>query len=704
MSAETTQTIASRIQYIPQPRNPYFAGRQRVMEALHKALTVFSSDRVHVIYGNGGVGKTQVAMELAYQHLEMFPIVWWLNASEPNALASSFAALGEQLGVPMSVESAEQTRESVCRALEKYRDWLLIFDDAPDAAAVKPYIPKMNGRVLITSRDSKWHGVGKSFCLRVMERPDSIEFLLKRSNRAFDPSAFTLCQALGDLPLALEQAAALVAAADISFADYLRRFEDHWSELLQSGRTAGEYPDTVAMTWELACREVERADVQTGALLKVLAFLAPSEIPRTLLSRAAPALPPPLSTHFSQHALLEGAIERLQRFSLIIANEASITVHGLVASLTRDRLHEDERANWCEHSLSMMQQIFRFRPEDTATWIECSEALPHAMLVAKHAEDAAIAPAINGKLLNQIGEYLFQAGLFEQARKAFERALARTEEAHGSEDVRRSAIINNLGRVMKRLGKVDQAREHFESALRADQAQYGESHPHVAEVANNYGTVLHMAGDVKTALHQFEWALEICRNSYGPEHSKVATVTNNVAYALANSGDLDRALEHFMQALSTAETACGPNHPLCATIRTNLGIALRLKGETDAARAEFERAAAIGQATLGPDHTDVARSISQLGALHMSQGDFAAAKPYLQRALEIDEHVFGSDHLLICARLNDLARCLQALGDRDGSASCYVRAAEIVRANRGATAPATDAYSSLALVESDSRP
>jgi tetratricopeptide (TPR) repeat protein len=686
MLEQTSGSTGPAIHYLPYPRNPYFSGRQRVLESLHRSLSVKHPERVQIISGDGGVGKTQLALEYAFRRLESYGLVWWLPATDVNTLQSAFAALSEQLGVGGSASSAQELRDAVCRELEKRDDWLLIFDDAPDRESVRAYIPRKNGHILITSRQSNWDGVGKSFTLRVLERPDAIEFLLKRSGRPFEPSAHSLSQALGDLPLALDQAGALIASAEITFADYLRRFEDHWAELLQSGRSAGEYPDAVAMTWELACREVERIDVQVAAILRVLAYLAPSEVPRSFLRRMVPVLPPPLSDHFSSHVVLEGAIERLTQFSLVSGDDRAIVVHRLVASMTRDRLHEDERANWCEIVLSMMQQIFRFRPDDTTSWVECAEALPHALAVSALAETAAIDPATNAKLLNQIGEYLQQAGLLEAAKTIFERALARSDEAHGPEDVRRAAIVNNLGRVLKRMGSVDQAREHFESALHLDREIYGESHPHVAVVANNYGTVLHMAGDVKTALHQFEWALEICRNSYGPEHSKVATITNNIAYALANRGDLDRGLEYFMQALSTAEASCGPNHPLVATIRTNMGIVLRLKGQTDAARVEFERAVAIGQATLGPDHTDVARSLSQLGALAYDQNDFETARDYFQRALNIDQRVLGDNHPLICARLNDLSCCLKALNDVNGATACSKRVAEITQAKKPAIA------------------
>jgi Tfp pilus assembly protein PilF len=669
--------------YLPQPRNPHFVGRQRVLDSLHRSLNSSTAGRIQVICGAGGVGKTHLALEYAYRNLEQYKVIWWLPSAEPNTLASFYLALAEQLGaVAPGHNDVQDARLAVCDQLRQRDDWLLVFDDSPSAKAIQPYIPESGGHILVTTRNERWDAaLGKSFTLRVLERPDAIEFLIRRSGRTFEPSAFTLCQALGDLPLAIEQAGAVVAAGGISFGDYLRRFEDHWAELLQSGRSAGEYPDSVAMTWELACRELEAADSEVAALLKILGYLAPAEITRSMLVRAADTLPAPLSTRFADPAGTDAAIEILQQFSLIAADERAISLHRLVASLTRDRLPEGQRGNWCKVALDMMAAAFRFNAESPTTWSECAEALPHALAASEHAESLVVDPATNAKLMNNVGEYLQLMGQYHQARTVLETALRLAEEAHGSESVRRSAIMNNLGRVLKRLGDNAMARQHFEHALKLDQKQYGEAHHHVAEIANNYGTILHQSGDFRTALHQFEWALEICLNSYGPSHSKVASVTNNVAYALANAGDVDRAIEHFTQALSTAEAAVGPMHPMVATIRTNLGIALRLKGQTDEARAQLEQAASIGQASLGPDHSDVARSLSQLGALHYMQNDFQLARHYFQRALEIDEKTLGKNHLLLCARLNDLARCLKALGDVDASAACYDRGAQILRAN-----------------------
>lgn len=672
------------IHNLPHARNRHFTGRERVLEAIGRSLAHGRGGTpVRAIYGAGGTGKTQLVLEYAYRHLNDYEIVWWLPADEPSTLALHRAKLAERLGLNAARgANSNEVRAALERELQRRSDWLLIYDNAAGPDEIRLELPQAGGHVLITSRIAGWDRVSGSFCLRVLERSEAVEFLRRRTGRAADEAADTLARALGDLPLALEQAAEVIEQTGISFADYLARFEDHWAELLASGRRSGDYPDTVAMTWELACRQVEQTNSDIAALLKVLAYLAPAEVPWSLLRKAVAALPVPLSSAFAIPLGLEDAIWELERFSLLAANDRAVFVHHLIGALTRDRLPDQQQHNWCQVALEMMQRTFRFDANAIESWGECGEALPHALAAAAHAQNATVAPDVGAKLLNQIGEYLLHVGSYEQARAMLERALALSDAAHGPEDPRRSAIANNLGRVLRRLGDSQQARVQFEGALAVDQAAYGHAHPHVAEVVNNYGTVLHSSGDIETALKQFEWALEICRDSYGPTHPKVATVTNNVAYALASSGELERALDHFTRALDAAEAACGPDHPLAASIRTNLGIALRLRGESDAARAQFERAAAIGESARGAAHTGLARSIAHLAALLQQEGDLESAKRCFHRALEIEREAVGPWSASLIPRLNDLGRCLKVLGDVDGSAACHAQAAEVLRRSR----------------------
>jgi tetratricopeptide (TPR) repeat protein len=710
-TAVQTQHHPTRFWNVPYSRNVNFTGRERVLELLERALDGNDpSTRRQVLHGVGGVGKTHVALEYAYRNREQFDLVWWLPAQEQAVLAVAYAKMVTSLGgTPPLDASAFELRELLEKQLKKFPRWLLVFDNAPKADAVREFLPATGdrGAIIITSRDSNWRDVAQAFCLRVFERPDSVEFLKKRTGRNSESPAVAqkLAQALGDLPLALEQAGALIVEANITYAHYLSRFEDHWAELLRSGRMSGEYPDTVAMTWELSFRQLETSAPMAAALLNVCAYFAPADIPRAFLQQGAAGLPRPLSTACETAAGLDALVSDLQKYSLVAANEKSLSVHRLISALTRDRLPEDHQRNWCGVALRMMHATIKFDEGAVGAWIEHVPVLPHALAVSKHAEDLGIEPATNAQLLNQAGLFLYRLGQFTQAKTAFERALALVVEAHGEDNPRRSAIENNLGRVLNRLGEHQRAKEHFASAMSIDEAAYGETHPHVAELANNYGISLQIAGDLEDAMQQFEWALSVVETHYGNDHPKVASVVNNLGYSLAGLGDLERASTHFARALSTAEASYGQNHPVVANIRTNLGIVMRLQGCPDVALREFTKALAISESQLGPKHPDVARNLTHLGLLLQEQGQLEEARKHFERALAIEEQVLGTMHYALITKLNYLGRCLKKMGQIDESVSCFTRSAGILRhlreqATTGATeAPALATQEPFAVLE-----
>ena len=678
----SSRTVDHSVFSVPYPRNPNFTGRDRLIDSLHQSLT--SSDpshRVQAVYGMGGVGKSHLALEYAHRHRDDFGIAWWVPAEDPATASLHLAKLANRLGLKTPGEvTPDAVREALHRELSKRNDWLLIFDNASGPDDLAPLLPERTGSILITSRNPNWGGLANSFCLRVLERSDSIAFLQKRtglSNR--DGAAGKLAQALGDLPLALEQAAATIEQTRISFADYLTRYEGQWAELLRSGRTPGDYPDTIAMTWELAFREISRDMPVAAALLNLCSYLAPMEIPRSLLNETAASLPRPLSSSVADPVALDAVIARLHHYSLIDATDKTISLHRLVAALVRDRLPPQQRENWCDVALRMMAGSFDYDGNSMHTWGRCAALLPHAMTAARHAEAMGISSEVVAKLLNEVGQYLHHIGRYREARGVLERALSQHEKAYGESNPRRAAIVNNLGRVLRRLGHLEEARAHFEAALATDQAAYGEHHQHVAEIVNNYGMCMHIAGEIEQARDQFEWALAVCEMHYGADHPKVATVMNNLGYAHANLGDVQKAVDHFTRSLAVAEATSGPNHPTGASIRTNLGLALRLNGDQENARRHFEKALDVAQAALGPSHPDTARAMTYLGLQLQDVGEYSRAMELLQRALEIDERVLGPDHLSLITRLNYLGRCLKKMGDAEGARFCFDRAGGIVR-------------------------
>jgi hypothetical protein len=102
-------------------------------------------------------------------------------------------------------------------------------------------------------------------------------------------TAAGLAEAVGGLPLALEQAAAYIEATGTSVATYLASFHKRRADLLSCGQPAG-YTGTVAATCALAFTQVEHSEPGAAALLRPLAFCAPEAIPLRLLLEDRPGL------------------------------------------------------------------------------------------------------------------------------------------------------------------------------------------------------------------------------------------------------------------------------------------------------------------------------------------------------------------------------------------------------------------------------
>ena len=477
--------------------------------------------------------------------------------------------------------------------------------------------------------------------VQVFERPTSVEFLLKRTGDADQEPTGKLAEALGDLPLALEQAAAYIEATGESLSGYLRMFREQQAELLK--RPSPSSDSTVATTWELSFQEVERCSPPAAALLNLCAFLAPDDIPLDIVQQA-PKLPEPLAEAASDAVQFGDAIGALRRFSLVSRSGDVLSVHRLVQAVTRERLAQEARKLWAAAAARSVNRAFPLESYDVRTWPVCSRLLPHALAAADHAEPLKVAADETGRLLNQAGLYLRGRAEFARARACFERALKIDEAAYGPEHPNVAASVNNLGLVLRDQGELAGARACFERALKAAEAAYGPEHPNVATVVNNLGLVLIAQGDLGGARACFERALKIDEATYGPDHPNVARDVNNLGSVLEAQGDLAGARAYFEQALKIAEAAYGPEHPNVAAYVNNLGGVLKAQGDLTGARSCFERALKIDEAAYGPDHPEVATDVNNLGLVLKAQGELAGARACCERALRILRTFLGDDH------------------------------------------------------------
>jgi hypothetical protein len=325
-------------------RNPNFTGRGDDLAALAAALAGGVTVTVQAVQGMGGVGKTQLATQFAYDHAADYDLVYWLAAEELAALPDQFTALAADLGLD-PVPDPEGLQAQIHRQLREVTGWLLIFDNADDPEDIQPWIPAVpmlagtRGHVIVTTRRGGFDNLGAVLDLDVVSPGEALALLRTRVPRLPDDTGAQLAKELGWLPLALDQAAAYMNRAKKPADDYLRLLRSRAGELYRRGRVAGR-DDTMATLWDISIEHVTGENQAAGQLLDLCAYLAPEGIPLDLFTEHAGLLPEPLAAAAGDELAFDEAIAVLVDYSLLKRTETGLQIHRVLQGALRARHRE----------------------------------------------------------------------------------------------------------------------------------------------------------------------------------------------------------------------------------------------------------------------------------------------------------------------------------------------------------------------------
>ena len=660
---------------IPPDPTPHFVGRERELVELHARLR--DAGRV-AVHGLGGIGKTQlVARFVRERRGEYAGGVFWLRAEHEGALADGLASIAWHLRLPERYLAQRDLQiEAVLHWLRAHDRWLLVLDDLPAELpwAVGRWLAGLAGHVVTTSRTP----VG-TVRLGLDPLPLDIAgaFLLGRTRQTDAGAAVEVAEALGGLPLALEQAAAYIEVSGRDLAGYADLLRGRLIELMREGRP-DDYPRPVATTWWLAFDRLDSEDPASTALLRLCAFLAPDDIPVGALRRAAGQLPVVLRAVVSDEIQLDRAIASIRRYSLIERRGDTLSVHRLVQAVIRESIDAGQRQVWLGAAIRVLRATFPDRPnDDPELWMLCGRLIAHVGAVERLAADRPPEPAALGWLLDRAGLYLDSRANFSDALPILERALALREGTEGPDDPATAETLDNLAGVRTHMGDLTGARPLYDRALAIRERLLGPDHPSTATSLNNLAVLLHRQGHLAAARPLYERALDIDRRALGPDHAHTAKDLNNLARLLREQGEPAAAMPLLRLALAICERTVGGDHPLTATTLNNLARLLREDGELTAARELMERSLSIYEHVLGEHHPHTAIAIVNLSGIVREQGDLTIAGRLARRALSIQEVALGHEHPDVAVSLTNLALVLQSQGDQDGARPLLLRAAAL---------------------------
>ncbi|MCX5332314.1 FxSxx-COOH system tetratricopeptide repeat protein [Streptomyces sp. NBC_00140] len=690
---------------VPQ-RNRNFTGRETLLERLNDRLrSGVAAVLPEALHGMGGVGKSQIAVEYVYRHNREYRLVWWIPSEQESQIIQSLVELGEQMGLQAGPEiSAVPAVLDALRRGEPYDEWLLVFDNAEDPRTVRKYFPSDGpGSIVVTSRNSQWSNDLSSLEVDVFARAESVALLRRRSPDLPDEAVDHLAAALGDLPLAVEQAAVWLAETGMPVQQYLEVYERNFTELMQSAPPS-DYNRSVAAAWNVSLGRLRETRPDALQLLQVCAFFAPEPIDWDLFSAVRGiSVPPELQSALEDPVKLGRAVREIGRYALarIDHRQNTLLMHRLVQRVLVEQMNPQEQAMMRHAAHQLLSHADPRNPERPVSWPRYSSLLSHLRASkAVKCEDGWTRQLVLNEVrfLRARGDHAAALELGEQAAAIWRAALgddhedvlsvdqqiAETLREQGTDLGRaytmQSGLVERYRRVLgeehedslraqsymaihhRNRGHFEEAREMDQRVYDASTREFGEEDPATLLAAHNYAVSLRLAGDSEQALeldyNTWQSRIEILgedhRQTLGTREAYLLDLQEVGRYAEANDGYATLAQE--------ATGRLGEQHPFVALVIRNWCVTLRKMGDHQRAYELSSTYLKLIADTLGTDSryylliaVSHANDLRQVGKLRESRA-------LTEQVLAMSRERYGREHPHSYAIAMNLAVTLRLLG------------------------------------------
>ncbi|KAK4249589.1 putative kinesin light chain [Corynascus novoguineensis] len=533
--------------YIPLPENRRFVGRGRTLDTLKAMLFVRKEWRKAAIFGLGGVGKTQVALQLVYWTKKNRPefSIFWVPALSNATFEQAFAAMAKKLPIQNGSDD-DDLRESVRRYLssEAAGPWLLVVDNVDDKGilfgsvdmpgGISEYLPESDdGLTLFTtrSREVAVSVAGSDVIeLHEMDPPEAAEFLEKslvQKDMVRDKAATAeLLKQLTYLPLAITQAAAYINIKQVPFAEYLELLhgtqQDIVSLMSEEFRDNTRYPgsqNAVATTWLVSFDQICKSDKAAADMLSFISCIEPKGIPQSLF-------PGSEST-----AELVGAIGTLCAYAFLTRRGHSkvFDMHSLVHLATR--IWVQRAGLTATTDIKATRHLATIFPSDDYTnrnvW---RQYLPHAFRVLQHSKELDIEE--KSDLLFWVGRCLKVDGRIKEAARSLEEAYQWRSRHFAEDHPSRLASQHALAGAYEANGQVKDAIALLEQVVAIEAKTLAEDHPDRLASQHALAGAYEANGQVKDAIALLEQVVVIRKNVLAEDHPDRLASQQWLAYIL----------------------------------------------------------------------------------------------------------------------------------------------------------------------------
>jgi hypothetical protein len=651
------------------PRNPGFVGRDAMLVQLRERLRSGGTAVVQALHGLGGVGKTQVAIEYAYRYAGAYKLVWWVSAEETSLIGEQYAALATQLDVaPPHVDTVSAV--GALRAYLRGHDrWLLVLDNAESPQKLREWLPAGPGHTVITSRNPSWGELAARVEIDVLSRPESVELIHVSRPGVEEAEADQLAEALGDLPLALAQAAGFLAETGMPVDHYLQLLTTRTEELLDQSPPQSHL-HSLAAAIRISTDRLAEVDPAALALVRIGAFLAPEPIPADILThpiRTVDCDQPPelkaLTATVTSPVAAHRSLGRVASYGLARITNRGIQLHRLTQAILGDQLPANYTTAYRSYAQALLVAADPGNEREPANWPRWAQILPHLL-----ATDPATSPTPDLRdLACRAAMYLWSRGDIHLARDLAEYLYRQWRGHLGPDDRHVLEAAGSLVRALTDIGSCPQARQLGEDTLTRCRRVLGDDHFVTLTVAHHFASCLDDVGAFEQARQLNADTLGRRRRALGNEHILVEQSAQNLGRNLRESGEVETARQLHEDLFAYRRRTHGDDHPSTIKTLTELGLDLRALGQIDEARRLHEDCLVRARRVLGDDHMWTIGFAADLAGDLNALGEHEAARQLSADTLARARRVLGHESHCTIEAANELATALLALGQLEAA-------------------------------------
>ncbi|KAK0644374.1 hypothetical protein B0T16DRAFT_460436 [Cercophora newfieldiana] len=646
---------------VPFERNLHFTSRGVELRRLRQLLSFHHRTSKLAITGLGGVGKTQLALELLHLIKDEFPdcSIIWIPATSREALEQAYLKAAQKLGVPgcdgpmADVKGLLQTHLSG----KSVGKWLLVFDNADDidmwlekadgdTRRLVDYLPKNDrGSIVFTTRNKK---AAVAFAgpnlvqLSEMDEAGSRELLL---NHLIDKSLDTpkdtpaLLSRLTHLPLAIVQAAAYVNANGITLKEYLSLLDDQEEEIIdllsQDFEDETRYPDVdnpVATTWLISFEQIRQRDPLAADYLCLMSCVEPKNIPQALLPAGS-----------SKKKEID-ALGTLQAYSFVTKGHTSclalLAMHRLVHLATRNWLRkEGALTSWQQKAAARLtNMVGAVGYENTKTWTPCVPHMHH-LITSSQTEEGEIT-----RLLQVYGHCLIVSSRYREAATAYERVMDRQTRTHGPDHWITLVSKFYLAAAYHLLRQLEKSEGIYLSITEPLLASPNVHRDMKGILLSGFAGLLRDRGRYAEAEELYKQSYEMYKEAFGPEDSLTLDTLHSLALVYECAGRHSEAEELQVHVLEISQRQLGLDHYVTLIAMRDMARWCCNKGQWEKAERLLTHVVETCKLKYGEGDPDTLFYTSDLAGVWKSTGRLGEAIVTMQRCVDSLGQIMGLDN------------------------------------------------------------